>query len=187
MKTKPISENGGVESIMSPNTLPSALIQNLIENYRSSQLTAINSGLDMNDAHSIWFDLPTLKKFIADIEAETQNVNPEVTENDLGIRFYYAAYPSTENWNIMENQPIGQEYAGKHTLVLVPTMKKANEEGEMLDYDFNPLNSGTNLRSNVSLMLSLESADDEPQSEDNALAQNHGQLIPPASTVVQMY
>ncbi|RKS96074.1 hypothetical protein [Chryseobacterium defluvii] len=186
MKTKLTLESGTLDPIISLSTIPATLIQTLVDNYRNSQLAAINTSLNMNDAHSIWFNLATLKKFIADIESETQKVNPDVSENDLGIRFYYAAYPSAENWDQMENQPIGQDYAGKHTLVLVPTLKKANEEGEFLDYDFNPLSSNTYQKINTALTLTLES-DDTPLSDDDTLAQNHGQLIPPSSTVVQMY
>ncbi|UOU98824.1 hypothetical protein MUU74_02475 [Chryseobacterium daecheongense] len=186
MKTKPTLESGTLDPIISLSTIPATLIQTLVDNYRNSQLATINTHLNMNDAHSIWFNLATLKKFIADIESETQKVNPDVSENDLGIRFYYAAYPSVENWDLMENQPIGQNYAGKHTLVLVPTMKQANEQGELLDYDFNPLNSGAYQKNNAVLSLAMES-DDAPLSDDEALAQNHGQLIPPSSTVVQMY
>ncbi|GAB0156826.1 hypothetical protein CHRYSEOSP005_20930 [Chryseobacterium sp. Alg-005] len=187
MKTKSTLESGTLDPIISLSTIPATLIQTLVNNYRNSQLAAINTNLNMNDAHSIWFNLATLKKFIADIESETQKINPDVSENDLGIRFYYAAYPSTENWNLMENQPIGQEYAGKHTLVLVPTMKKANEEGELLDYDFNPLYSESYKKNITPLGFTSDVDDDTPLSDDNALAQNHGQLIPPSSTVVQMY
>lgn len=187
MKTKPILENPTLDTIISPNTMLTTFIQTLVNNYRSTQLAAINNGLGIDDAHSIWFNLATLKKFIADIETETQKVNPDVSENDLGIRFYYAAYPTAENWGLMENQPIGQEYAGKHTLVLVPTMKKANEEGELLDYDFNPLHSESYKKNIAPLGFTSNADGDAPLSDDEALAQNHGQLIPPSSTVVQMY
>jgi hypothetical protein len=187
MKTKPTLESGTLDPVISLSTIPATLIQTLVNNYRNTQLATINTNLNMNDAHSIWFNLATLKKFIADIESETQKVNPDVTENDLGIRFYYAAYPTAENWNQMENQPIGQEYAGKHTLVLVPTLKKANEEGEFLDYDFNPLHTESSQRNITPLGFTSNADGDTPLSDDDALAQNHGQLIPPSSTVVQMY
>jgi hypothetical protein len=63
-----------------------------------------------------------------------------VTDQDLGIRFYYAAYPKEQDWNIMSGTPIGTEYAQRHTLVLVPTMKQEDENGDRL-YDFNPLST----------------------------------------------
>ncbi|EJL68022.1 hypothetical protein [Chryseobacterium populi] len=183
MKTKPIFESEAIETLNAANMMTTSLIQELVNNYRNNHLMAINSTLEITDAHSIWFDLPKLKKFIADIEIEAQKVNPDTTENDLGIRFYYAAYPKLENWDIMESHPVPTEYAEKHTLIMIPTLKSENEEGELLDYDFNPLSA---VNGQMSAMAFKSSNADDPE-EDESLAQNHGQLIPPATPVVQMY
>ncbi|MDH6252142.1 bifunctional pyridoxal-dependent enzyme with beta-cystathionase and maltose regulon repressor activities [Chryseobacterium sp. H1D6B] len=145
--------------------------------------------MNIDDAHSIWFDLPTLKKFVADIEAETQKIKPDATENDLGIRFHYAAYPRIENWDQMENQPIGQEYAGKHTLVMIPTLKMEKENGDYLHCDFNPLeassytkNDTTGRQSKVMAMGTLR-----PGPSSNTLAQNHGSLAPPGDPKAELF
>jgi len=137
------------------------LIRQMIENYRQNHLNAINSTLGIDDAHSIWFDLPKLKNFIATIEEEAKRVNPDCSERDLGIRFYYASYPSNADWNIMESHPVPMEYAGKHTLVMVPTSKGPNENGEICDYDFNSVST-------------------DGSTDGTCLGENNGTLIPPS-------
>ncbi|ASK31770.1 hypothetical protein CEY12_17360 [Chryseobacterium sp. T16E-39] len=179
METKPTLE-GDTATLSSPNTMTTAFIQELINNYRNNQLEAINSNLEMSDAHSIWFDLPKLKKFISTLEEEAKKVNPTTTENDLGIRFYYAAYPKAENWEIMENHTVPKEYAERHTLVMVPTMKKQDEKGHFLDYDFNPNSNGQ------AIAMALKSRSAEP-TEEEGLAQNHGNLIPPDGVKIESY
>lgn len=184
MKTKPIFESEATETLNAANVMTTSLIQELVNNYRNNHMLAINSKLGITDAHSIWFDLPKLKKFIADIESEAQKVDPDTTENDLGIRFYYAAYPKLENWDIMDSHPVPTEYAEKHTLIMVPTLKSESGEGELLDFDFNPFSQ---INGQMSAMAFKSSnADDDPE-DDESLAQNHGQLIPPATPIVQMY
>ncbi|WP_411811321.1 hypothetical protein ACLB9Y_15295 [Chryseobacterium scophthalmum] len=140
-------------------TLPVDLIQNLVDNYRNNQLEYINQNMTTGDAHSVWFDLPTLKSFIAEIETQAQIINPNVQNDDLGIRFYYAAYPETTV------QPTPSNYAKRHTLVMIPTKKEQD-----LNYDFNPF-EGKALAVTGGL----------------ALAQNHGTLVPPSTSIVESY
>jgi hypothetical protein len=179
------SENNDLP--VAPNTMLTPFIQGLIDNYRVRQLSVINDAMNIDDAHSIWFDLPTLKKFIADIEAETQKVDTAITESNLGVRFHYAAYPRIEDWDQMADQPIVQEYAGKHTLVMIPTLKIADENGEMLNYDFNPMDSST-------YSITQEKGNENKQvmamgvqSPKSILCQNHGALIPPDLSVVEQF
>ncbi|WP_419868880.1 hypothetical protein [Chryseobacterium sp. CT-SW4] len=163
-----------------PNTIVNSLIKNMIDNYKQNQLAVINKELGMADSHSIWFDLPTLKKLISDIESKTQNIDPSITDKDLGLRFYYAAYPKAENWDIMEGQSIGKEYAGKHTLVMIPTIKREN-----LNFDFDPLNSAS-LKTATTAKATTVSSRLSSLSEES-LAQNHGQLVPPHTSDVELY
>lgn len=146
-------------NLNTPNTLPVDLIQNLVGNYRNNQLESINQNMTMDDAHSVWFDLPTLKSFIAAIETQAQVINPNLQNNDLGIRFYYAAYP--ENPAL----PIPSNYAKRHTLVMIPTKKEQD-----LNYDFNPFEGKA-----LAVVGGL------------ALAQNHGTLVPPNTSIVESY
>jgi len=150
-------------NLNNPNTLAVDLIQDLVDNYRNNQLNCINQNIKIDDAHSVWFDLPALKNFIAEIEAQAQIVDPNVQSNDLGIRFYYAAYPENPA------QPIPSNYAKRHTLVMIPTKK---EEG--LNYDFNPFQEEGKALS-VTGVTAI------------ALAGNHGDLVPPGASIVESY
>lgn len=152
------------------------LIKALIDNYRQNQMSAINEAIGINDAHSIWFDLPKLKNFISLIEQEARVINPECTPEDLGIRFYYAAYPKIENWEIMESHPVPQEYSERHTLVMVPTLKKESEEGEMINYDFHALQHSKGKQASTALYARGKNT----SSED--FGENQGTLSPPASS-----
>lgn len=178
MKPKPTLEAGSLEAVSSTNTIDSGLVQKLISNYRNNQMQAVNKELGITDSHAIWFDLPKLKKFIACIEDEAAKVNPEVSEQDLGIRFYYAAYPKAEDWGIMDNHPVEREYAERHTLVMIPTLKKEDETGEMLHYDFCPLTSGSTLA-----MAGKRAGETPPET----IAENHGSLSPPDNTIGEIF
>ncbi|MGC5746188.1 hypothetical protein [Chryseobacterium sp. NFX27] len=178
MKTKTTSEAGASETVSGANTIPSELVRQLIGNYRNNQMQAVNKELGITDSHAIWFDLPKLKKFIACVENEAAKANPDVSEEDLGIRFYYAAYPKAKDWAIMESHPVEKEYAERHTLVMIPTLKKADETGEMLHYDFCPPNSGS-----ILAMASKNGKSGDPET----LAENHGTLSPPQNTKVEQF
>ena len=144
------------------NLIPTQLIQNLVDNYRLNQLETINQNLNMDDAHSVWFNLTTLKNFIAEIENQALLIDKNVKDEDLGIRFYYAAYPE------VPEIPIPTDYSKRHTLIMIPTKKKDN-----LDYDFNPLE-------NTNVALAITGTTD-------ALAMNHGTLVPPKTSIVESY
>lgn len=168
---------------LEPGMMSNSLIQTLIDNYRQNHLTAINTALGIQDAHSIWFDLPKLKNFIAKIEEEAAKVNPDSSAEDLGIRFYYATYPKQENWSIMDSHPVPAEYAGKHTLVMIPTLKKADEAGELIDYDFNPFKN----TDGKPLALNARSAKGIEEDTDTGLGENNGQLTPPKNSFGESY
>ncbi|MCS4305304.1 MULTISPECIES: hypothetical protein [Chryseobacterium] len=173
MKTESTNEHNSSGSGVMSNDL----IKALIDNYRQNQMNAINEAMGIDDAHSIWFDLPKLKDFISLIEQEARAVNPECTQEDLGIRFYYAAYPKIEDWEIMDSHPVPQEYSERHTLVLIPTMKRENTEGESLHYDFNSLhNEGKSVALNA-----------RKSTKPSNLGENSGTLIPPSPSINESY
>ncbi len=151
------------------STLTVDFIKAVVEQYKNNQLKFATENLRMDDARSIWFDLPTLKAFIADVENQARIQNPDITDADLGVRMYYGAYP--EN---MENPDVDKEYRKRHTLVMIPTKKEKNESGEVYNQDFSPVDSGA---SNERLALTAQ----------NALAQNHGKLSPPLATLGELY
>lgn len=172
MKTEPTNENDPSGS----GAMSTELIKALIDNYRQNQMNAINETLGIKDAHSIWFDLPKLKNFINQIEYEASKINPEYAPEDLGIRFYYAAYPKIENWDIMESHPVPEEYSERHTLVMIPTLKKENEEGEVVHFDFNSLPGKDKEPGN----LALSAKGIQPP---KGIGENQGTLSPPASSI----
>lgn len=172
MKTESTNEQDPLGSGVMSNDL----IKALIDNYRQNQMNAINETMGITDSNSIWFDLPKLKKFINQIEHEGKKIHPECAEEDLGIRFYYAAYPKIENWDIMESHPVPQEYSERHTLVMVPTLKKESEEGEIINYDFHTLQNSNGKQ----VSTALYARGKNPPSE--GLGENQGTLSPPASS-----
>jgi len=175
-----------------PNTMDPKIIQHMVDNYRNNHLAAINKTLGLADAHSVSFDLSTLKKFIVDIEYQTKKRNPSIGIAALGIRFYYAAYPKESEWGNLENEKaIGKDYAQKHTLVMIPTLKKKISQGSNLDYDFNPLDKTTFLiderKNDRPVTLMAMSSDASDIQSRQVMAQNHGQTIPPADAAVENY
>lgn len=156
--------------------MPVDTIQELVDNYRDNQLACINNNLNMNDAHSIWFRIDIIKEFIEQIEHDAKLIDPQCSDKDLGIRFYYAAYPENPT------EPIPQDYAKRHTLVMIPTKKKDDGSGEMLNYDFNPYDDDSDDDKNNALALTGGVG-----KSTNALAQNHGKLNPPGTTIVESY
>lgn len=143
-------------------TLSVEYIQKIVDNYKNNQLATINENLEINDAHSIQFNLKVIKDFIARIEEEAFAVDPYLTEEKLGIRMYYGAYDE------VTEEPIPEDYARKHTLVMVPTI---TTEEDIIE-DFNPFAS----ESQTSFGLI-----------PRALSQNHGVLVPPKTNSVESY
>lgn len=150
-------------------TLKMALVETMVTNYKNNQLQAIETSpthpmaFDATAAH---FSLQQLKSFIHTIETEVAR-HAEIPVDQLGIRFYYAAYPSENNWQNEENAEIAMvdsRYAKLHTLIAVPTI-----EIKGVVHDFDPFDSST--YTGV-----------KPAGTDVVvMAQNHGGLFPPKS------
>ena len=62
------------------------LIKTMVNNYKSNQLRFVEDGLKKPDTQSIWFDLETLKNFVAQIEQNTKANDSTINTNQLGIR-----------------------------------------------------------------------------------------------------
>jgi len=77
------------------------LVQEMTTNYQTRQLLSIltNTVNPMAfDAKSVWFDLESIKAFIAEFEYEVAQ-HPEYHMKNFGIRFYYSAYPKYVTWD----------------------------------------------------------------------------------------
>jgi len=128
------------------------------------------------DARSAWFSLETLKAFINTIETRTcANTAPNCMPA-LGVRIYYAEYPTdaTELQTYApENGTIDPTYAGMHTLLMIPTYDAGANH---IDFDPDQMVAGnpcpaTSIFDSGSAMIS--------GSITALAAQNHGGLAPP--------
>lgn len=150
---------------MATHTLKLDLVSEMVDNYRNHQLKSIiNSTTSpmVFDAHSVWFTLETLKDFITTIEEEVAK-NSEFPTKNLGVRFYYAAYPEKNNYSV-ELNTIPAEYEKLHTVIALPTT-----EIDGANYDFDPFNTNTyNGTKPTGTGLSI-------------MAENHGGLTPPTN------
>lgn len=149
-----------------------ATAKKLISNYRQNHWTIINGACPslrqnpayphVQDSRSVWFDLDTLQNFIDDTRAMQGN----------GVRFYFGEYSQdivndiTVNHKQMVNEnPSIQQYAGLHTLVLIPTTREGvfNRDFNCCDLD---ANNAPLLPANFSNLTDF-------------IAENHGSMVPP--------
>jgi hypothetical protein len=178
-----------------PSELSAALVKSMVSNYKSNQLQSIKTSSThpmADDAHSIWFDMDTLKKFIYHIEKSVLQNAPSTT-NKLGIRIYYASYPENSLWGRPGYEDLStfigdsekMQYTKMHTLVMIPTILNGTEY-----CDFNPKDKasyigyrklwgnsqGTPPPAYKAVVLTANSS-----TSDDIGARNHGQLIPPGN------
>ena len=151
----------------------------MAKKYRNVQLTSIeNAPVNPvpHDAHSLWLDLEVLKDFISKIEQEVA-AHPETPVRNLGLRFYYSAYPSNKDWHTpgyediadLLNDPETLQYEEKHTLIAVPTFEKAGH-----NQDFNPADAATYTGT-------------APMPSSTIMALNHGSMIPPKQSIGEWF
>ncbi|TSE07989.1 hypothetical protein [Aquimarina algiphila] len=167
------------------------LIHTMVKGYRNNQLQSILRDIG-DDAHSIWFDLETLKKFIYHIEHHTEKSKKLLSKEDqmrigkLGVRIYYSCYPSEiSNGLYPDLNVLPTNYNKRHTLIMLPTMLRDN-----IHMDFNPIDekSFTLSKEKLKTYFASNSGSSIPalgifESSSNnrsTISQNHGGLIPPA-------
>ena len=184
------------------STLDVDLVHTMVNGYRNNQLNFIKTNSSFkapDDAHSIWFDLITLKKFLYHIENISKK-EKNIDVKKLGVRIYYAAYPVLDKYEgpfkdlkVMRDDPEKSKYGALHTLVMIPTIE--NSAG--VSIDFNPLDTNTyDIGIGNSDVYDMGSAAVIPNSNPipepnstaalsasrNGASQNHGLLIPPAAS-----
>ncbi|WP_299214491.1 hypothetical protein [uncultured Dokdonia sp.] len=186
------------------STLKTNLVGDMVSTYKINQLSIIDSGRSAPDARAITFDLDTIQKFIYDIKRGVEQNTEFPSDEKLGLRIYYAAYPSIDTWgkagyeelgDLLENSTTRQ-YEKRHTLVMVPT--RINSSKEVVD--FNPFDYSTY---SLGLPHYVKPLEDEnggvitavdttaqgntkimaitPSSTNDVVARNHGGLYPPYS------
>ncbi|SNR41229.1 hypothetical protein [Dokdonia pacifica] len=181
------------------NTLEVKLIHAMTQKYSDKQLDAINTGTrtrftqptaqqpEKGDSEAIWFDLETLKAFIYHIENEAKKHPQKPAQSkDLGIRIYYASYPDSTHWGNYTNLPgtgnhqLTNDYSERHTLIMVPTIRRDGIEFDFNPLDYNTYYDGMDLTGIYSLVSSSAflALTGTPSSGSTG-AQNHGKLYPP--------
>ncbi|WP_452599936.1 hypothetical protein [Pontimicrobium sp. MEBiC01747] len=173
------------------NQLEVDLVRNMISGYKDYQKRYIDNASNLDDAHSIWFDLETLKTFIYHTEYNTLQNSNVVSKPELGLRIHYSRYPKFENWknfsdlNDLATDPLGKQYGEHHTLVIIPTIKR--KDGKHVN--FNPLDTNTYTNGmpfdypgtpSTTTVPSFGITKKGNNSGGSTGSQNHGSLIPPA-------
>ena len=141
-----------------------------------------------NDATNIWFQLSTLKQFIWQIEKDTCGKTcPDGSPLKLGIRLYYARYPSS-GLNVPgisgQLKSLDSRAANLHTLFMVPTYDSA---GKNIDFDpalfdathcrFLPITIPDGINNHYNIRAFMVNSGIAGQGD--ATVQNHGSLCPP--------
>ncbi|MBC7616803.1 MAG: hypothetical protein H7202_12130 [Pedobacter sp.] len=179
-------------TISKPSTLRMSLIEEMVSSYRKNQLISIENAprnAVKGDSYSILFDLDTLKKFINDIERGVKEIQPTV-DTKLAIRMYYAAYPLSAKWNEPGYENLGnllgkeipKLYGRKHTLIMIPVIKT----NKGIFADFNPFDKNTYQGFPKGMTKGMQLLKDASDTTEIP-ALNHGQLIPPASTIGEVF
>lgn len=183
----PVSSNCYENDYQNLRSNPMAFeyLASLVTSYRDQQWGVINnSGASGGgqDARAVWFSLPSLKKFISDIETQTKN-NCGNCDKKLGIRIYYGAYPEAGKMETIKGmETVPAQYSMLHTVVMVPTYQDSRfvgSPGENVDFDPSHMTGCTpasfdSLSKSSSTIMALS---------PDLTVMNHGSLIPPPSNV----
>lgn len=104
----------------------------LEKEFIDSRYEFINEVLEYKDTREYWFDLETLKQYIAYVEYESNKLGYE----NLGIRIYKGAYPKNSNY----------KDAGFSTVFLVPTGdKRPDDKGSIVSFSMSSAVNNDNI------------------------------------------
>jgi len=199
-------------SLENYSTLEKGLIGDMVSIYRINQLDAVNTmmrtrvtnpDLGFNGTESILFDMDTISKFLYHIKRGLLLNSNDPTNEKIGLRFYYAAYPKKSTWgssgykdlaNFLGNN-VTEQYQERHTLVIIPTRVNSNNVVVDFDpFDKKTYETGLTKYERSQELLGTTLVDNSPESKttvmgltgqtDNAntAARNHGSLYPPYPT-----
>ncbi len=116
--------------------LNSNAAKKMVKNYSSLYQITSSSGTtvtDQSETTSVWFSLESIKNFIYQIETSTCKLKCNATDmSNLGIRIYFAKYPSSPDSDFSFLTATPQHY-GRKTLFMVPTYSNGTD-----DVDFDP-------------------------------------------------
>lgn len=166
------------------------LVHQMTNGYKQHQLQHIKTVMK-DDAHSISFELETLKRFIYHVEINARKNGK--SNKELGLRIYYSRYPEIETWSNLYpdlsnflGSTITKQFEKRHTLLMIPTIIK--DKGTHMD--FNPLHKETyneEMRlfseyqiTNTTNSIPALTITQKSGKDGGTPSQNHGSLIPPA-------
>jgi hypothetical protein len=138
-------------------TLNSRLLKTMADNFKHPNIVngVINSGSNVvnsnlqiadisgnvsEDAHSVWFGLEDLKKFLWKIETTVcKSSCSSLTPDKLGVRIYYARYPDIKTYDSLNSftsasLKLPPEYVAMHTVFMVPTFDNAANSNFHTDF-----------------------------------------------------
>jgi hypothetical protein len=98
--------------------------ESFIREYKQKRWVHNSERIGKPDSLSAWYSIEELQKFIDLSKSHGGN----------GIRFFYGAYP--------ENYSEKPEYAGRQTLIMVPTKSRVLEDGCSADKNIYTVNNG---------------------------------------------
>lgn len=176
----------------------------MIAEYGNNQCANINKGMSLklrtmglapgqsvfNDSRFTVFAMDTIKAFICSIDKmlnyyKPQNADGKPIRNcELGIKFYYAAYPG-----LSADDNISTTYQGRHTLVMIPAYINS-ETGKYTEFFPSAINPSNHRPLDLVQLYSLDSARSTRMGKlemqvltltpsDERIGKNHGTLCPP--------
>jgi hypothetical protein len=167
--------------------IPMEDMKAMIDQYKKERQEIINSndslkkiyGDNFQDSRCAWFSLEEMKNFIAQVEKETREKNPDIKPD--GLRIYYVVYPTKADKESPYIKSIVPEYRNHHSLVMVPTFYDEKHK-ESVDFDPSASKASRGLQGSV---MSLSAAGGAGAGDANGTgsasvsALNHAALCPP--------
>jgi hypothetical protein len=114
------------------------MMKNEYKRPTSTSAFASSLRIPTDDADNIWFSLDSLKHFIWEIETKacSTNCSGNNTKLNLGLRIYYARYPSVAGMKAtLDLAGLDSKYAEHHTLFMIPTYDNPIDPNMHIDFD----------------------------------------------------
>jgi hypothetical protein len=171
-------------SATTPNQMLQKDVLDMIQLYHSSQYKDVNNFSSPahatnfatatdKDSRLMYLNLDSLKRMIYFIEKASAKFTTEEKAN-LGINFYYAAYPAA-----MNKQEQGISLTNKHTLILIPAILNQTT-GAPQDVDI--LANLNNPTKTNATFINGSYFNNATLNKTFMFAQNQGTLVPPPPT-----
>ena len=167
-----------------------SLLQDMTQKYKTDMDKNFNKNHSKSDAQAIWFSLESLKQFIWQIETTVckNKCGDEAKNIDLGLRIYYARYPTTGNTaTFRQLKGVDSTYVDMHTLFMIPTYDNmVDTVVHHIDFDPSKFDAAKcryiTLDNAVGTIMAYGGFPNQParaSGTSSTTAKNHGSLCPP--------